>query len=262
MELDPNPPGFPAAWASAWGEDAYGLWQAFEINGVRQAMRWIEPGSFNMGSPENEPGHFDDEILHKVVLSRGYWLAESTCTQALWRIVTGKNPSHFKGNDQLPVEQVSWDDCQEFIEQAKVLLEGQLMLRLPTEAEWEYACRAGTQTMFSFGDKADLDLSRANYSGKWDNYGSGGKTVVVDRFPPNPWGLYQMHGNVYEWCADWMNDYSSEAVVDPTGSRGGRIRVLRGGGWSNRGRHLRSARRYAFPPDYRDYHIGLRLAGG
>jgi len=265
MLLDPNPSVFPAASASAWGEDSYGLWQAFEINGVRQVMRWIEPGEFIMGSPENEPERNDTEIQHKVTLTQGYWLAETACTQALWQTVSGENPSRFKDQPQHPVEQVSWDDTIAFIQTCNHILNRAITLRLPTEAEWEYACRAGTDTAFSWGN--DINPDQANYDGNYP-YHDGVKgenrkqTVAVDHFTPNPWGLYQMHGNVYEWCADWRGDYPNEQVFDPTGVSRGHERVLRGGCWVCRGRSLRSASRDAFSPVIRFYFIGLRLAGG
>ena len=265
MLLESDPPRFPSDWAVAWGEDAYGLWQAFVIGEVRQVMRWIPPGRFLMGSPEDEPARFGNETLHQVTLSQGYWLAETACTQALWRAVTGVNPSHFDEDTENPVEQVSWEDCIKFLAQANQRIDGGLVLRLPTEAEWEYACRAGTTTPFSFGSVLDIDS--ANYDGNYP-YAGGGKgeyrqrTVPVHRFRPNPWGLYQMHGNVWEWCADGYGDYPAGPVTDPAGSAQARLRVRRGGAWIIIGRKLRAAYRYRVTPDFRNRHAGLRLAGG
>ena len=265
MLLDPHPPLFPAAWAVAWGEDAYGLWHAFELGGVRQVMRWIAPGRFVMGSPEHERGRFDDETQHGVTLTKGFWLAETACTQALWQAVTGENPAHFSDDPEQPVEQVSWLDCVAFVERINAEREDGLVLRLPTEAEWEYACRAGTRTAFSFGDALSTEL--ANYRGSWDLSGelegeNRQRTLPVKHFQPNPWGLYQMHGNVWEWCADWSADYPAGAVTDPTGPADGQDRVLRGGAWFDFGRFLRSACRIGDGPGIRDRRIGLRLAGG
>ncbi|GAB6042053.1 formylglycine-generating enzyme family protein [Endothiovibrio diazotrophicus] len=264
MNLDPNPPEFPASWAVAWGEDCYGLWQAFAIGEVRQVMRWIEPGSFLMGSPEEEPERESDETQHPVTLTQGFWLAETACTRALWQALTGEDPSRSSGSPNHPVNSVSWDDCQRFLQRANERLAG-LTLRLPSEAEWEYACRAGTRGPFSWGEQ--LPPGQANYWGEYP-YNGGPKdedrdaTVEVDRFPPNPRGLYQMHGNVWEWCADWLGDYPEEPVVDPAGPPEGRSRMLRGGSWVSHGLDLRSARRMGNPPGSRLGLIGFRLAGG
>ncbi|MER2603391.1 MAG: formylglycine-generating enzyme family protein, partial [Candidatus Competibacter phosphatis] len=170
-----------------------------------QRLRWIEPGSFLMGSPEDEPERSSDEgPRHWVTLSRGFWLADSACTQALWQAVMGSNPSAFKENAQRPVEQVSWNDVQGFLRRLEALLPG-CRADLPTEAEWEYACRAGAETPFSFGEQ--ITPEQVNYNGEHP-YAGGKKglyrqqTVPVKSLPPNAWGLYEMHGNVDEWCAD------------------------------------------------------------
>lgn len=265
MLLDPYPPLFPARWAVAWGEDAYGLWQACEIAGLRQVLRWIPPGRFLMGSPEEEPERWDGEVQHAVTLTRGFWLAETACTQALWQSVMDENPSRFTDDPDNPVETVSWLDCQACLNRINAARDDGLLLRLPTEAEWEYACRAGTDRVFSFGDSLTTEL--ANYNGNYPyNKGAEGeyrqRTLPVKHFAPNPWGLYQMHGNVWEWCADWLGDYPSGSVMDPVGSKQGRRRVLRGGAWYDNGRSLRSASRDGYPPAYRFRSIGLRLAGG
>jgi len=266
MILDPNPPAddFPAPWAIAFGEDAFGLWQAFEIEGVRQVMRWMMPGRFSMGSPEDEAERIDDETLHSVTVSRGYWLAETTCTQALWQAVTGENLAHFDDDPQCPVEQVAWEDCQGLMAAINTHLGSGPRLRLPTEAEWEYACRAGSKGPFSRGDS--LTTAQANYDGNYPYRGEKGeyreRTVPVLSFEPNAWGLFQMHGNVWEWCSDWLGDYPAQPVIDPLGPAEGRKRVLRGGGWLNDGRRLRSAFRVAGAPGYRGRGVGVRLAGG
>ena len=141
-----RPQIFPEAWASDWGEDEYGLWMAFTYKGIKQTFRWIEPGTFLMGSTEDEPERFDNELLHPVTLTQGFWLADSTVTQALWGAVMGDTPSDFKGENR-PVENVSWDDAQRFIQKVNNM-KPELQLCLPTEAQWEYACRAGTTTPF------------------------------------------------------------------------------------------------------------------
>ena len=226
-------------------------------------MRWIAPGEFLMGSPESEPERLDNETQHLVILSRGFWLAETTCTQALWQAVMGNNPSGFQGPDR-PVEQVSWDDVQRFLSRLNAAMpDGGL--RLPTGAEWEYACRAGTSTAFWFGDQ--ITPEQVNYDGNYP-YAGGQKgmyrerTVSVYALPCNSWGLYQMHGNVLEWCQDWYEPYPIETVVDPGGPAGGADRVLRGGGWFLVGRLARSAQRNAHDPRHRDANIGFRLARG
>ncbi|MFD2113783.1 formylglycine-generating enzyme family protein [Thiorhodococcus fuscus] len=264
MLFDPSPPLFPADWAIAWGEDAYGLWQACEIAGVRQVMRWCPPGRFLMGSPPDEPERGDNEAQHEVTLTRSFWLAETACTQALWQAVMGDNPAHFREDPEHPVEQVSWDDCQDFLARANRSRDDSLVLRLPTEAEWEYVCRAGTRTAFSFGDA--LGTEQANYDGNFPYRGPKGpyreRTLPVQSFAPNPWGLYQMYGNVWEWCADWFGDYPAGPALDPNGPADGASRVLRGGSWYSFGRHLRSAFRSHYAPASRYGSFGLRLAGG
>ncbi|MCB1737145.1 MAG: formylglycine-generating enzyme family protein, partial [Gammaproteobacteria bacterium] len=148
-------------WASNFGVDGIGIWAEFECRGVRQRMRWIAPGEFLMGSPKDEHERRNNETQHEVMLTRGYWLAETACKQALWQAVMGDNPSEFKG-EQNPVEQVSWEQVQKFIGKLNDLCPG-LGLRLPSEAEWEYACRAGTEGPFSVGE--DIDPTQVNYDG-------------------------------------------------------------------------------------------------
>ncbi|WP_245535840.1 formylglycine-generating enzyme family protein [Thiorhodococcus drewsii] len=254
----------PWPWAAEIGADGFGLWARLEVSGVSYRLRWISAGRFLMGSPPSEPERRDNETQHEVTLTDGFWLGETAVHQALWRAVMGNNPSRFKGDD-LPVEQVSWDDCQRFVAKLASMVTG-LEPALPTEAQWEYACRAGTRTAFSFGDALDTEL--ANYDGNFP-YHDGPKgegrmsTLAVQTFRSNPWGLYQMHGNVWEWCADWYGDYPAGPVSDPTGPADGSSRVLRGGSWFLNGRHLRSACRAHYAPGYRrDLSLGLRLAGG
>ena len=258
------PTEFPTSWASDWGVDPYGLWMGLTVGGVRQAFRWIPPGRFLMGSPEDEAERLDDEIQHEVILSQGFWLTDTACTQALWQMVMGENPSRFKGAER-PVEQVSWEDTSVFIDRFNTQVDD-LNLRLPTEAEWEYACRGGTRTPFWFGDTISTD--QVNYDGNTPYTGGKGgqyrgETVEVKSLPCNGWGLYQMHGNVWEWCTDWYGDYPAATVTDPAGPEGeGEGRVLRGGGWGSGGWYVRSAQRFYFTPDGRSYLIGFRLARG
>ena len=206
-----------------------------------------------MGSTLDEPGRYDREgPQHEVTLTEGYWLADTACTQALWKAVTGKNPSRFKDDPQLPVENISWDDVTEQFLPALNRQLGEGVACLPTEAQWEYVCRAGTTTAYEFGDA--FDPARANISG------GAGKTVPVRQFPPSRWGLYQMHGNVFEWCADALRSYTSEAVTDPEGGQGGSDRALRGGSWFLEARRSRSAFRRGRHRDHRLVSIGFRFA--
>jgi len=250
-------------WADAFGKDEYGIWAEFEYQGVRQRMRWIWPGEFLMGSPETEVGRNKDEVQHEVMLTRGYWLADTTCTQALWKAVTGKNPSSFKG-DERPVDYVIWEDGRAFCERLN-RERPELALRLPTEAEWEYACRAGETKPFSFGETITTD--QANFDGSHP-YGNGPKgesgknTVDVKALPPNTWGLYQMHGNVWEWCQDGYGEYPKEPAIDPVGPATRSGRVLRGGCWIGSAGTLRSAVRLHGGPGGRVGDTGFRLARG
>lgn len=257
-------PVFPPIWASEWGEDTFGLYADLDFQGVIQRFRWIVPGTFLMGSPESEPERRENEIQHPVILTQGFWFADSACTQALWLAVMGSNPSHFQGLHDNPVEQVSWGDVQRFIQVLNERLTD-LQARLPTEAEWEYACRAGTTTPFSFGE--NITPEQVNYLGDHPYAGAAiglyrKKAVLVKSLPPNPWGLYEMHGNVWEWCADWLGDYPTMVVVDPSGPPTGQSRVLRGGSWLGYAWGARSAYRRGYEPDDRSSRIGFRLALG
>ena len=256
---------FPAAWARAWGQDKFGLFMVLELQGNPQCFRWIRPGGFKMGSIVDADLERDDnELQHQVTLTQGYWLADSACTQALWLAVTGKKPGRFQDNANNPVENVSWDDVQAFIQRLNQSQPG-LLARLPSEAEWEYACRAGTSTPFAFGD--NIATEQVNYNGDYP-YAAAAKgenrkkTLPVKSLPANPWGLYEMHGNVWEWCADWYGDYEHTAAIDPAGPREGSGRVLRGGSWGNFARSTRSAYRDWYLPVARNGRNGFRLALG
>jgi len=257
------PEEFPESWASDWGEDELGLWMAFTYKSVRQAFRWCEPGTFLMGSPTDEPERYEDELQHQVTLTKGFWIANTPVTQALWEVMMGENRSEFKGEDR-PVENVSWEKAQAFIAKMNGL-KAELKLCLPTEAQWEYACRAASVTPFCWGDQINSTL--VNFDGiRPYNNGSPSQyreqTVVVKVLPCNDWGLYQMHGNVWEWCQDKFANYPAEPVIDPKGPEIGDSRVLRGGSWFNRGRYCRSAHRDHGDPSYRYNDFGFRLARG
>jgi len=221
----------------------------------------IPSGSFMMGSPSGEPGRDSDETQHRVSISNSFYMQTTEVTQGQWKAVMGSNPSKFSDcGNECPVEQVSWDDVQEFIKSLN--RKGDGTYRLPTEAEWEYAARGGTTTPFSFG--SCLSTSQANYDGNNPLEGcSKGtyrqKPVPVGSFSSNAYGLYDMHGNVYEWVQDWKGDYPSGSVTDPTGPSSGSNRVLRGGSWDYYARHCRSAHRGWSTPGDRDDALGFRL---
>ncbi|MDR1787166.1 MAG: formylglycine-generating enzyme family protein [Treponema sp.] len=255
----------------------------------------IQGGTFTMGSPSSEPDREDDEVQHRVTLS-SFYMGKYEVTQKEWQALMGTNPSSFKG-DNLPVECVSWYDAVEYCN-ARSKKEGLTPAytinktrqdpnntssydslkwtvtwnrkangyRLPTEAEWEYACRAGTTGPFNTGN--NITTSQANYNGNYPYNGNAKgqyreKTTAVGSFQPNAWGLYDMHGNVWEWCWDWYGNYSSGAQTDPEGPTGPASswsrRVRRGGSWYNSGQYLRSANRGYYSPGNRLYYLGFRL---
>jgi formylglycine-generating enzyme required for sulfatase activity len=237
----------------------------------------IEGGTFTMGSPLDEWERDKDEVQHQVTVS-SYYMGKYQVTQAEYEAVMGTNPSGFKGSN-LPVEGVTWYDAAEFcnrLSQREGLtpaytINGENVscnwnangYRLPTEAEWEYACRAGTTTPFSTGN--NITTSQANYNGDYpyNNNATGiyrQTTTAVGSFASNPWGLYDMHGNVYEWCWDWYGDYSTGAQTDPRGPASGDYRVMRGGNWGYYGHVLRSACRPYTYLSSRLSSIGFRLA--
>jgi uncharacterized protein (TIGR02996 family) len=219
----------------------------------------IPPGSFIMGSPQDEQGRDNDETQHRVTLTHGFWMSVHQVTQRQWKTLMPENPSDFPGEDQ-PVEQLSWHDCKTFVDTLS-RRQGRTF-RLATEAEWEYACRAGTSTTFFFGDSITTDL--ANYDGN-RSYGRGGRgeyrnrTTPVGSFAPNAFGLYDMHGNVWEWVADWYGVYEKDDVVNPVGPETGSDRLLRGGSWFRYPTEARSASRRRIAPSTRDKGFGFRI---
>jgi uncharacterized protein (TIGR02996 family) len=226
---------------------------------IPMTFSWVPPGSFLMGSPPQEEGRQDEETLHRVTLSRGFWMGIYPVTQAQWLAAMKTNPSKFKGDDR-PVETVSWEDCKQFCKTLGETADRQF--RLPTEAEWEWACRAGTTTAFHFG--LTISTDQANYDGTTP-YGGGcqgvfrQETTAVDSFPANAWGLSDLHGNVWEWCEDWYGPSPGGDGRDPVGDTPGRGRVLRGGCWRDGPQYSRSAQRYWFSPTFRDVECGCRL---
>jgi formylglycine-generating enzyme required for sulfatase activity len=231
-----------------------------DTNFLGMKFVYIAPGTFTMGSPTDEQGRYISETQHQVTLTQGYYIQSTEVTQGQWEAVMGSNLSHFGscGSD-CPVEKVSWDDAQEFINKLNLIGEGMYML--PTEAQWEYAARARSSSAFANGKITEtgsgydpnLDVMA------WYSYNSDSKTHQVAQKTPNAFGLYDMHGNVYEWCQDWYASYNLGPVTDPEGPPSGSYRVKRGGGWYYYARTCRSAHRLSTGPSFRSRHIGLRL---
>ncbi len=220
---------------------------------VKLEMVLVPAGKFKMGSPANEKGRGSNETQHEVTLTTPFYLGKYEVTPEQWNALMGNNPSETKGA-KLPVTDVSWEDCQEFIKKLNAKTNGGY--RLPSEAEWEYACRAGTTTAYSFGD---------NITAKDANYNIGVKIVkpvAVGNYKPNAFGLYDMHGNVWEWCKDWYGNYQAGAVTDLKGPAKGEGHVLRGGSFISDVSLARSSNRndYILTPTFRIYYEGFRLA--
>jgi formylglycine-generating enzyme required for sulfatase activity len=217
--------------------------------GINLEMVLIPAGKFIMGSPVSEKNHRKDETEHEVTLTKPFYMGKYEVTQEQYEAMMGNNPSKIKGA-KLPVTEVSWLDCQEFIKKLNAKTNGGY--RLPTEAEWEYACRAGTTTAYSFGDSITKDEA---------NVAWGTSTKMVGSYKPNAFGLYDMHGNVWEWCEDWKADYPKESVIDPKGPATGQYRLLRGGSFTGAGSHSRAANWWGtLPATKENDYLGLRLA--
>ena len=230
-------------------------------NSLGMAFVLIKPGRFMMGSPDDEPGRYSGEKHHAINLTKPFYLQTTEVTQAQWKALMGKNPSsHKRCGETCPVEQVSWKDAQEFIQKLNQK-EGTHKYRLPTEAEWEYACRAGSTSAFANGGISELQCGRdANLDAiGWYCGNSNNMIQPVARKKPNAWGLYDMQGNVQEWCQDWFGVYPYDEVTDPKGPPSGSYRVMRSGVWYSPARDCRSASRFGSPPHYRFRHIGFRL---
>nr|VFK43282.1 MAG: Formylglycine-generating enzyme, required for sulfatase activity, contains SUMF1/FGE domain [Candidatus Kentron sp. TC] len=293
-------------WASAIGRDRFGLWAEISLetesgneNGymntlVTQRLRWMPPGRFIMGSPESEWETFPryerkewcnrEGPQHQVILTRGYWLFDTPCTQALWEAVMDNNPSRFQSPTR-PVESVNWREANEFMEKINQRIPG-LDLVLPTEAQWEYACRAGSDTATyagpmdirgsndtpildaiawyggnsGIGFELDNGYDSSDWREKQYDHGRAGTHPVAGK-QANPWGLYDMLGNVWEWCRDGRRDYAPEAIIDPMGPMAiGVSRTVRGGSWHYFARYARAASRFRYSPAVRLDRLGFRCA--
>jgi predicted Zn finger-like uncharacterized protein len=227
----------------------------FDIgNNIKLEMVRIPKGKFLMGSPKGEKGRNEDEDQHEVTISKAYYMGKYEVMQEQWEVLMEVNPSSYKLKNG-PVETVSWEDCGEYIRKLNAKVGSKVgRFRLPTEAEWEYGCRAGSMTKYSFGD---LDADLGDYA--WYKVNSDGKTHTVGSRKPNKFGLYDMHGNVWEWCIDWYAEYPSKSVSDPSGPPAGLTRVYRGGSWIRNGQSSRSALREWVVPVRRSSSIGFRL---
>ena len=224
-------------------------YKVYTVNGVSFTMIAVKGGTFQMG---NDVGYEWEKPVHQVTLS-DYYIGETEVTQELWNAVMGSNPSKFTGNMQRPVEMVSWNDCQTFISKLNQLT-GKTF-RLPTEAQWEYAARGGNKSKgYIYSGSNEIDEVA------WYEYNSGGMTHPVQTKAPNELGIYDMTGNVYEWCTDWYGAYSSAAQTDPTGPATGSDRVYRGGSWGSDATFCRVANRNNYTPTNSYFHLGLRLA--
>lgn len=233
------------------------------MNSIGMVFNSIQPGTFSMGSPDDELGRVSGEIQHTVTLTQSFYMQVTEVTQAQWSAVMGSLPaniathSYGKG-DNYPVYYVSWEDVQTFIE--KLNISGEGTYRLPTEAEWEYSARAETLTAFANGDITSLGNDpNLNLIG-WYRENSVNTANLIGQKAANDWGLYDMHGNVYEWCSDyWVGVYSPDPVTDPEGPSSGSYRVARGGYWGSYSRNCRSASRNSYDPANSSFSIGFRL---
>lgn len=226
--------------------------RTFTANGVSFDMVFVEGGTFMMGAAPGYGGAFDDEKPRHQVTLAGYHIGKTEVTQALWQAVMGGNPSYFKGAS-LPVESVSWGDCQEFIRKLNALT-GQ-SFRLPTEAEWEYAARGGSKGKNHLYSGSD-DIDEAG----WYDGNSGAEPHPVGQKQANELGLHDMTGNVWEWCSDWYGPYGSSPQTDPAGPSTGADRVIRGGSWYSGASYCRASLRYYSTPGDGNSNLGLRLA--
>jgi formylglycine-generating enzyme required for sulfatase activity len=238
-----------------------------DTNTLGMTFVLIPSGTFTMGSPTNEPHRGSSEVPHQVTISKPFYMQTTEVTVKQWHSIMGRRMLVFQqGADNMPVTRVSWFDCMKFIKRLNKL--GQGKYRLPTEAEWEYAARAGTSTAYSWGNTINCEKAMYGNNSLKDDvcqlyYRSIGLQIdqpaPVKTYNPNPWGLYDMHGNVWEWCMDWYGDYKKNTVIDPTGPKSGNMRIRRGGSWFKYGYSCRSANRSFGHPATRYKTTGFRL---
>ncbi len=217
-------------------------------NSIGMDLTRIEPGSFMMGSDKGDP---DEKPVHEVKITKPFYIGVSEVTQEQYEKVMGTNPSRFEEPNR-PVENVCWEEAKSFCRKLSEMEKAEY--RLPTEAEWEHACRAGTQTVFYWGDNSDTSYFRCAFN-------SGNESRPVGTVKPNAWGLHDMSGNVWEWCEDWYANrgYTPTETTDPTGPKAGSRRVVRGGSWCGTPEDCRSANRLGYAADGRLYTIGFRV---
>ncbi len=232
------------------------------LNSVAMEFVYVSPGSYVRGSPPSEPGREIDEKQQPVTLENGFYIQTTEVTQGQWKAIMGVLPLYIiKCKEKCPVERVSWDDAQEFINKLNKIEEPH-NYRLPTEAEWEYASRAGSKTSFANGEISVLTCDYDTKLGEIGWYCGNSKNYphhLVGQKNPNAWGLYDMHGSVWEWCSDWYDHYPSESVTNPTGPSSGTERVMRGGGIADNARSCRSGNRHSLRPDIIFSNIGFRI---
>lgn len=257
-------PVFAPPWAEFFGEDDFGIFAEFRLQEVPFVWRWIPPGTFLMGSGKRAAyGFGDEQPQHEVTISAGFWLGETPVTQAQWRVMTDEQPAHFRKSEH-PVESVNWAEARAYAHQLTQAIPG-LRATLPTEAQWEYACRADTRGDFYDGSICtqptghDSALDRLG----WYLANSRRQTQKVKQLVPNSWGLFDLLGNVWEWCLDGKRRYNKFSQLDPGSTLDtSPIRVVRGGGWDSWAQCCRTAYRSAIAPDSRRYDVGFRLAAG
>lgn len=238
-------PGRPSA-AATWTEPETGM-----------VFIEVKPGQFVMGSPLGEPFREDQERQHQVTLSHAFWLGAFEVTQHEWEVVMGTNPSWFREGGRLPIENVTWFEVQDFLRRLTARAKGS-RFRLPSEAEWEYACRASTTTAYSTGTV--LRAADANTAGSVDALTIGrGRTMRVGVYPANPWGFHDLHGNVWEWTQDEHCPYGGDSVMDPLAVCGSSLKVIRGGSWYFGRDSARCGLRYTHRPQDRGFSLGVRV---
>jgi len=270
-----QPPASPYLWADKSAPATGQRFYRAVVFAAPTNLVFIPPGTFRMGSPTNEVDRFDWEGPQTAVtISRGFWMGRFEVTQAEYLAVMGNNPSVvITGEPNRPVENVSWHDATNYCsklaqqEQAAGRIPANSLYRLPTEAEWEYACRAGRTTPFGIGDGTSLSSTQANFDGNFPYGGAApsqylNETTLPGRYEPNAWGLYDMHGNVSEWCQDWYDSLPGGVQIDPTGPPGPvqfGTKVMRGGAYDYPNSSCRSASRLFFPATNTDTDLGFRV---